>query len=307
MIRNKLIPGFLILVSIFIFFCNYGCKEKKIPLQIDTTSRKDSLLKEIKPELKITYHKYPSSGLKTLRDLREEYGLPKRKVILALNRIDHNNITRDTLIIPDTVSEDIMIYSPFPKQVEILDSIPKILFFSYPIEAFAAYQNGILVRWGPTSLGKRSTPTPEGLFFTNWKSKETISTDDSTWILPWYFNLENKRGVSLHQFTLPGYPASHACARLLEEDAEWIYYWAEQWIVSRDGEKILAYGTPVIIYGKYKYKGKAPWKLLADDPHITDISETKLDSIIQPYLPLIKKRIAIRDSVLAARNKMALQ
>ena len=172
MIRNKIIPVLLIFASIFIFLCNYGCKEKKIP-KIDTTNRKDSLLKKIKPELKITYHKYASTGLKTLRDLREEYGLPKRRVILALNRIDHNNITRDTLIIPDTVSEDIMIYSPFPKRVGILDSIPKILFFSYPIEAFAAYQNGVLVRWGPTSLGKRSTPTPEGLFFTNWKSKET--------------------------------------------------------------------------------------------------------------------------------------
>ncbi len=244
--------------------------------------------------------------MKTLRGLRQEYGFPRRRIILALNRIDHDNVSaHDTLMIPDTVSTDIMIYSPFPKNVKMPDSVQKILLFSYPSESFAAYQNGTLVRWGPTSLGKKSTPTPEGLYFTNWKKQETISTEDSSWVLPWYFNIENKRGISLHQFSLPGYPASHACARLLSEDAEWIYNWAEQWIISKDGEKIIANGTPVIIYGNFNYKVKPLWKYLADNPHATDISESKIDSIISPFLPVIKKRREIRDSVLAARNKLA--
>ena len=299
-----------LLISITILFIQYGCEEKKIhketkDIVIDSLTLKDSSLIR-KPELKITYHKYPSVGLKTLRELRQEYGFPKRRIILAINRIDHDNVSaHDTLMLPDTVSTDIMIYSPFPKKVKMLDSVQKILLFSYPIESFAAYQNGILVRWGPTSLGKKSTPTPEGLYFTNWKKQETISTDDSSWILPWYFNIENKRGISLHQFSLPGYPASHACARLLSEDAEWIYYWAEQWIISKDGEKIIADGTPVIIFGKFNYKVKPIWKYLADDPHATDISESKIDSIISPFLPVIKKKREIRDSVLATRNKLA--
>ena len=301
---------FILIIILFLFIQN-GCKHEKIykeqkKIVIDSLALKDSSLIKKKPELKITYHKYPSVGLKTLRDLRQEYGFPKRRIILALNRIDHDNVSNhDTLMIPDTVSTDIMIYSPFPKEVKMLDSVKKILLFSYPIESFAAYQNGMLVRWGPTSLGKKSTPTPEGLYFTNWKKQETISTDDSSWILPWYFNIENKRGISLHQFSLPGYPASHACARLLSEDAEWIYYWAEQWIISKDGEKIIADGTPVIIFGKFNYKVKPIWKYLADDPHATDISESKIDSIISPFLPVIKKKREIRDSVLATRNKLA--
>ena len=302
---------FLIIISILFF--NYVCEEQKINEEkrikrIDSTAVKDTLVKHEKVELKIKYYKYPVAGLRTLTDLRKEYGFPKRRIILALNRIDHDNITpHDTLMIPDTVSTDIMIYSPFPKVVSFLDSIPKILLFSYPIESFAAYQNGILARWGPTSLGKRSTPTPEGLFFTNWKSKETRSTDDSTWILPWYFNLDNKRGISLHEFALPGYPASHACARLLEEDAEWIYNWADQWIITKDGEKVIANGTPVIIYGKFNYKSKPLWKYLADDPHAADISEAKIDSLVSPFLNKIKEKKAVRDSVLNARNKIALE
>jgi L,D-transpeptidase catalytic domain len=301
-----------VLIILSILFFNYECEEKKDneekrTQKNDSTAIKDSLLKLKKVELKITYHKYPVEGLKTLTDLRKEYGFRRRRIILALNRIDHDNITaHDTLMIPDTVSEDIMIYSPFPGKVNLMDSISKILFFSYPIESFAAYQNGILVRWGPTSLGKKSTPTPAGLYFTNWKSKETVSTDDSTWILPWYFNLDNKRGISLHQFSLPGYPASHACARLLSEDAEWIYNWAEQWIISRDGERIIAYGTPVIVYGKFNYKGKAPWKYLADIPDTTNVSEAVIDSTVAPFLNKIKEKRAVRDSVLNARNKVAI-
>ena len=309
-IKPKYVYPFILYITI-ILISQYGCerkeirKEKKIVI-VDSLAKKDSLLNKKEPELKITYHIYPSVGLKTLRDLRQEYGLPKRRIILALNRIDHDNVSaHDTLIIPDTVSTDIMIYSPFPKKVKLLDSIQKILLFSYSIESFAAYQNDSLVKWGPTSLGKKSTPTPEGLYFTNWKKEETISTEDSSWILPWYFNIESKRGISLHQFSLPGYPASHACARLLAEDAEWLYNWAEQWIISKDGENIIAYGTPVIIFGKFNYEAKPPWKHLADDPHATDISESKIDSIIVPFLPEIIKKGEIRDSVLAARNKLA--
>ena len=309
-IKPKYVYPFILYITI-ILISQYGCerkeirKEKKIVI-VDSLAKKDSLLNKKEPELKITYHIYPSVGLKTLRDLRQEYGLPKRRIILALNRIDHDNVSaHDTLIIPDTVSTDIMIYSPFPKKVKLLDSVQKILLFSYSIESFAAYQNDSLVKWGPTSLGKKSTPTPEGLYFTNWKKEETISTEDSSWILPWYFNIESKRGISLHQFSLPGYPASHACARLLAEDAEWLYNWAEQWIISKDGENIIAYGTPVIIFGKFNYEAKPPWKHLADDPHATDISESKIDSIIVPFLPEIIKKGEIRDSVLAARNKLA--
>jgi len=301
---------FYLFISITILFILNGCEEEKInkekkEIVIDSLAVKDSSLSKKEPELKITYHKYPSSGLNTLRDLRQKYGFPKRRIILALNRIDHDNVrSHDTLMIPDTVTTEIMIYSPFPRKIKLLDSVRKILLFSYPIESFAAYQNGILVRWGPTSLGKKSTPTPLGLYFTNWKKKETISTDDSTWILPWYFNIENKRGISLHQFSLPGHPESHACARLLSEDAEWIYNWAEQWIITKDGENVIAYGTPVIVYGKFNYTAKPPWKLLAENPHATDISETEIDSLIDQFLPEIKNKREIRDSVLAARNKL---
>jgi hypothetical protein len=232
------------------------------------------------------------------------YSESERDIILALNRIDYQNIPlNDTLVVPDTFFVNLIRYSPFPKDIQLLDSIPKLLLFSYPIQAFAAYDSGNLIRWGPTSLGRRSTPTPTGLFHTNWKAKETVSTENEEWLLPWYFNLENKRGVSIHQFELPGRPASHACARLKAEDAEWIYYWADQWIITDDGESIVAYGTPVIIFGKYDFKAKPPWSELVQNPDTAKYSESELEKVIEEYITLIKERQETRDSVVSAGIK----
>lgn len=296
--------GKILILSIAALIILTGCrKEEKAPpvKKPDTTAVKPV---PPKPELKIKYGMYATGDSAVVSRFMEIYTDTQRTIILALNRIDYQNIPlNDTLIVPDTFLTDLLPYSPFPEEMKLLDSIPKILLFSYPIEAFAAYDSGTLIRWGPSSMGKRSTPTPTGLFHTNWKAKETVSTDNEEWVLPWYFNLENKRGVSLHQFELPGYPASHACARLRAEDAEWIYYWAEQWIVTDDGESVIAYGTPVIIFGEYDFKGKPPWRAMAVNPDTANYTEPELWSIIKEYMPVIKERQEVRDSVIAARIK----
>jgi hypothetical protein len=281
-----------------------GCrKEEKAPpvKEPDTTA-----VKPLPPklELKIKYGIYATGDSAVVKRFTEAYTDSQRTIILALNRIDYQNIPiNDSLIVPDTFLTDLLPYTPFPEHINLLDSVSKILLFSYPIEAFAAYDSGKLIRWGPTSMGKRSTPTPTGLFHTNWKAKETVSTDNEEWILPWYFNLENKRGVSLHQFELPGHPASHACARLRAEDAEWIYYWADQWIVTDDGESVVAYGTPVIIFGEYDFKGEPPWKSMAENPDTAKYTEAGLEQMIKEYIPVTKERQEVRDSVIAARIK----
>ncbi|MEO8398437.1 MAG: L,D-transpeptidase [Ignavibacteriaceae bacterium] len=298
---------FLITASLILFF---GCSDKKnIPSKkveslVDSSAIKDSIRKAEEEKIEIHYSFMKIKARETIKFLTEKYDAEGRKLIFALNRLDVRNLrNNDSLIIPDTVFKSIMPYSPFPKNLDSAKSIKKLLIFSYPIQAFAAYENGSLVKWGPTSMGKKSTPTPTGLFHTNWKAKKTTSTVNEEWILPWYFNLDNKEGVSLHQFDLPGYPASHACARLLDTDATWIYYWAEQWILNKSEEKVIAYGTPVIIYGKYDFKNKIrPWKKLVDDPKANNISEKELNEIINKYLSTITKRAEVRDSIIAMRN-----
>ena len=94
--------------------------------------------------------------------------------------------------------------------------------------AFGIYEYGNLVKCGPVSSGKKAAPTPAGKYHTNWKKDVKVSTIDPEWIMPWYFNIENKQGIAFHKYELPGYPASHACIRLHEADAIWIYNWADK-------------------------------------------------------------------------------
>ncbi|MCK7523147.1 MAG: L,D-transpeptidase [Ignavibacteriales bacterium] len=157
---------------------------------------------------------------------------------------------------------------------------------------------------------QRGDPTPNGLFHTNWKAEETTSTFDDEWKLKWNFNLDNFEGVALHQYEMPGYPASHSCVRLYEKDAEWIYNWADQWIVTADEESILAYGTPVIIFDEYDFDSPKPWKELVNDPEKVKISVGEIEDEIDDHIDLIlerkKKRIELierQDSIKLAKQK----
>ncbi len=212
--------------------------------------------------------------------------------VLKLNRIDISHARRGNLIVPDSIGEELS-YAPFPARLPSLDSVPKFIVVSRRVQAFGAYENGTLVRWGPTSTGKQETPTDTGLFFTNWRSKQAISTEDSTWVLNWYFNIMAVKGVAFHEYDLPGRPASHGCVRLLEEDAHWIYDWAEQWEVpTRQVVRTpTVYGTPVVIMGEYDYGRRAPWLELAENPGATTVGIEEVETTLAGYLPTVLERI----------------
>ena len=152
--------------------------------------------------------------------------------ILKINRLDQQHARRGQLLVPDVIAPELE-YSPLPESLPELRRVAKFIVVSRQTQAFGAYENGVLVRWGPTSTGKATTPTDSGLFFTNWKSRKAVSTDDPSWILDWYVNFIAQKGVAFHEYGLPGRPASHGCVRLLEVDAEWLYRWADQWVPGR--------------------------------------------------------------------------
>jgi hypothetical protein len=228
------------------------------------------------------YRSYYLSGGKSLTDLLAGLSDTKKLILYKINRRDIKHLKEgDSVVVPNG-SDNEMDYSPFP--LSLSDSTLKIIFVDRRIQAFAAYDSGRLVRWGPTSTGKKSTPTPEGLYHTNWKSKETHSTVNGDWVLKWYFNLDNLEGVSLHEYELPGYPASHSCVRLLTEDAFWIYNWADQWKLSPDRSKVDTTGTPVIVYNNYGYGKLPPWKKLSTDPMATTVTDSLLYSVKEHWL-----------------------
>ena len=201
---------------------------------------------------------------KTPAELAKRFTPAQIQILEMLNRRDRAHLLRvdppvPGLIVPDRWSDDVLVYSPFPSTWPGAALNLKSLVVHQPMQAFAAYENGQLVRWGPISSGRKETPTPDGAFNLTWRARSRRSTDNEDWLLEWYFNFVNARGVSFHLFDLPGYPASHACIRLLLRDAQWIYGWGDEWKLDDTRRNVTTPGTPVLVIGPYPFGSTPAW------------------------------------------------
>jgi hypothetical protein len=259
---------------------SFGCHQKNKISHKDNVKTVDNTVVKTAPKPHFTYRLDSIANRHDLDSFHAMYDTAQTKIIEALNRLSPGRIRVGCkLIIPDPLSADIMAYSPYPTSISSLDSIPKIILINQRIQAFALYENGKLIRWGPTSTGRKNKPTPAGLLYTNYKARLKISTIDGDWKMPWYFNIQNRSGIGMHQFVMPGYPASHSCIRLLEGDAIFIFHWADQWKLSENGTQILRHGTPVIIFGSYAFGDTPPWRKLAEDSEAATISDDDIKTI----------------------------
>lgn len=253
-------------------------KEPVTPVQ-------DSILviEEIKePEYIVTYHLDSLVNEVQIDSFETKYSAEEKRIILALNRLDETRLKVGTqVIIPDSLFSDLIHYSPFPMVFAELDSIPKTVLINQRIQGFALYENGKLIKWGPVSSGKASTPTPNGLHYGNYKAKRKVSTVNEDWLLPYYFNFMNFEGVGVHQYLLPGFPASHACVRLRMDDAKYIYDWAKQWELDQKGRTVIKNGTPFMVFGEYDYESPFPWQGLASDENFNKLTPDEIDVITQ--------------------------
>ena len=199
----------------------------------------------------------------TEAELRQRFTSGQLALLEKLNRSDVVHLARlPELVVPGEWLDDELYYSPLPLGSAWASGHSKTLIIHQPSQVFGAYELGRLVLWGPISSGRKIYPTPSGLFHLNWRSPGRSSTIDPDWYMPWYFNFDNDRGLAFHQLELPGRPASHACVRLLERDARWLYEWGEGWVLDERGWNVLVPGTPVLILGQYDFEAPPPWRLL---------------------------------------------
>lgn len=271
-----------------------SCKKSDTITLTDNTekAKPKKTIEHKKPESSVSYQfTNAKEWLKT-----NEADSTKMDIVYAVNRTDKANLKKlDSIVIPSDFSGDLVYYLSFPLHVTALEDVSKIIIFSYPTQTFAAYENGELVRTGPTNMGRKKDPTPTGLFFTNWKAEKTTSTFNDEWELKWNFNIENKLGVGFHQYELPGYPASHSCLRLLEKDAKYLYKFADEWVL-KDKENVKVKGTPVVVFGSYDFDGPKPWSQLASDPKALSISENEIENEVKPFIQKILENQKLRET-----------
>ncbi|NND71524.1 MAG: L,D-transpeptidase family protein [Rhodothermales bacterium] len=219
-------------------------------------------------------------------------GKQRSKLIELLNRkIVHFASVGDTLIIPTEFDLDFRAYSPFPHYYVGGKDFSKLFVIDKSVQAWAAYEHGKLKRWGVVNTGAKESPTPKGRYNFNWKTEYRISTlspPDEPWEMYWVFNFHHARGIHIHQYAFPtGGPTSHGCVRLIDDDAKFIYDWADSWKTTlgngpgSEAGKILAQGTTVIVIGDdpvgaprpFDYKKRFPVLKMVELPdHPYDIA-----------------------------------
>jgi len=241
-----------------------------------------------------SYRAVALTGDADLRALRDSLGERGFATLLAVNRIDLAHARAgDTLVVP-APADSFDAFSPFPTKIAGLDSCPKLLLVSNRVQAWAAYSAGVRVRWGACCTGRKTKPTPAGLYHTNWKQPERHSTIDGSWLLRWYVNLHSTEGVSFHVYELPGRPASHSCVRLSEVDARWIYDWCETWTLA-DRRHVAREGTPTLVLDAYAFGQRRPWHALVDDPLACDVPDSTIVGALRAA-GLLRDAVANADS-----------
>ncbi|HTD93697.1 MAG TPA: L,D-transpeptidase [Chitinophagaceae bacterium] len=288
---KRICNSLIILLSAFFLFNCASCDQPAQPVKPVKAVKKKPVQRSRKKPAEFTFHRVKARKWIKVEDTASR--TREQHIVASVNRADLAHIAAmDSILVPDDLSGDIEFYLPFPTDVPYLEPIDKIIFFSYPAQAFGAYENGQLVYAGPTSMGRKKDPTPTGLFYANWKAEQTTSTFNDEWDLRWNVNIQNKEGIGWHQYDLPGYPASHSCLRLLEEDARVLYKWADEWNI-KGTDDIRSRGTPVIVFGEYDFSGKRPWSKLKEDPHALDIRPVDIETLVKPHF----------DDILAQQEK----
>jgi hypothetical protein len=176
----------------------------------------------------------------------------QRDLVQRLNRTYNSLWVGKEIAVPRHLAEATMYsISPFPTQIN--DKEKQIVVDQDKL-AWAAYQDGQLVKWGPIASGRdkcsdsaNSCHTMTGIF--HFFSKENQHCRSAIYPIgkggakmPWcmYFH----KGFALHgSDDMPGYRASHGCVRMFIQDAKWLN---EDFVNTSNDEKNLM-GTKVTI------------------------------------------------------------
>lgn len=202
-----------------------------------------------------------------------ELGKKRSKLVELINRVLIENVEiGDTLVVPapDGYELDFRAYSPFPRYYPGSSDFDKLFIIHKSIQAWAAYEYGRLARWGIVNTGAPESPTPTGRYNFNWKTEyrvSSLSPPGEEWEMYWVFNFHDVRGIHIHQYPMPtGGPTSHGCVRLVEDDARWIYDWADSW-TTRVGDGVGSMGrmpdqpgTTVLVVGEDPGGGPMPFE-----------------------------------------------
>jgi hypothetical protein len=167
--------------------------------------------------------------------------------VARFNRIDRRHIFPGmTIKIPKNLDE-IRDFTPMPKEYEPARQDPKFILVDLAEQFLGAYEYGRLVFSVPVATGGKDNPTPTGEYLISAVHSDHVSSlyyiEDTDKLYPMNYALRffvNGDGVAfwMHGRDVPGYPASHGCIGLYDEEMQKKYYGFPRKPVLEDAKRL---------------------------------------------------------------------
>ena len=153
---------------------------------------------------------------------------PRMLDVMRFNRIDRLHALQGTYLKIPVRMDDVINFTPLPAKLEQAVAWPRYIFIDRSEEFLGAYEFGVLKFSLPVASGF-GVSTPTGTFKVlgrnRWAASTIYPIHGTNIPYPMYWGIKfhlTPRGVSLwlHSRDLPGYPASHGCVGLYDEEME---------------------------------------------------------------------------------------
>jgi len=153
--------------------------------------------------------------------------------VVRFNRVDRRHVYPGIYIKVPKRLEDIKNFTPMPQYYQPAESEAKFILVNLSEQFLGAYEYGRLIFSTPIATGEKGNETPNGEFritaFDSQRKSSLYFVEKTNKPYPMHYGLRfhiSKKGIAfwIHGRDLPGYPASHGCIGLYDEQMQKKYY-----------------------------------------------------------------------------------
>ncbi|WP_243373311.1 L,D-transpeptidase [Geotalea sp. SG265] len=198
--------------------------------------------------------------------------------VARFNRIDRRHALPGVgLKIPERL-EDVEDFAPVPAELayDFPDEDPKYILIDLTEQYLGAYEKGRLVFSSPITSGKSRYITPPGEYridaYSGRHESSLYKIEGTDLPYPMHYALRflvNEREVEywIHGRDMPGYPASHGCVGLYDEDMQKEYFGEPEYPLMDTARKLYEWAIgPHRVEDGIHYLKKGPRMLIIGEP-----------------------------------------
>lgn len=172
---------------------------------------------------------------------------PRWRDVARFNRVDRVHATPGTWIRWPTDTAQLVNWTPMPKRYAPGDTVARLIVIDLAEQFLGAYERGGLVFSTPVATGRRGHETPAGQFRIDASDAQHRSSKYmiARTRIPYPMHhalrfLPQPHGMSfwLHGRDMPGFPGSHGCVGLYDEDMQREYYGMPQFPELDDAQRL---------------------------------------------------------------------